>query len=92
MYKIIDERGSGKTSRLMLLAKENHGIIVCANPYAMAAKAEAYGLSGLEFVSYKDYSTKNYDTSKPTFIDELDLYVANYLDKNLQGYCLTVGD
>jgi hypothetical protein len=32
MYRIIDGRGTGKTSRLMLLAKENNGVIVCANP------------------------------------------------------------
>ena len=35
MYRIIDTRASGKTSRLMLLAKENNGVFVCANPYAM---------------------------------------------------------
>ena len=29
MYRIIDERGSGKTGRLFLLAKENNGIIAC---------------------------------------------------------------
>lgn len=35
MYRIIDGRASGKTSRLLLLAKENNGIVVCANPSAM---------------------------------------------------------
>ena len=39
MYRIIDKRSSGKTSRLMLLAKENNGIIVCRNPKAMEEKA-----------------------------------------------------
>ena len=29
MYRIIDGRATGKTSRLMLLAKENDGIVVC---------------------------------------------------------------
>ena len=32
MYKIIDKRGTGKTLRLMLLAKENNGIVVCSSP------------------------------------------------------------
>mgnify|MGYP003464479803 CR=1 FL=1 len=44
MYRIIDERGSGKTSRLMLLAKETGGVIVCSNPKGMAEKARAYGI------------------------------------------------
>ena len=41
MYRIIDNRGSGKTGRLMLLAKENDAIIACANPHAMEQKALA---------------------------------------------------
>ena len=32
MYRIIENRGTGKTSRLMLLAKENNAIFVCSNP------------------------------------------------------------
>ena len=35
MYRIIDNRSSGKTSRLMLLAKENNAAIACSNPSAM---------------------------------------------------------
>jgi hypothetical protein len=55
MYRIIDGRGTGKTSRLMLLAKENNGVIVCANPQKMREKAEVYGIIGLEFISYKEF-------------------------------------
>ena len=29
MYRIIDARGSGKTSRLMLLAKETNSALAC---------------------------------------------------------------
>ena len=39
MYRIIEGRGTGKTSRLMLLAKENDAIFVCSNPDAMKYKA-----------------------------------------------------
>ena len=39
MYRIIDGRGTGKTSRLLLLAKENNGIVVCAYPEWMREKA-----------------------------------------------------
>lgn len=91
MYKIIDNRGSGKTSRLMLLAKENNGILVCSNPYAMTQKANAYGLCGFDIISYQDYIDNRYDTSKPCFIDELDIFV-KYSTNNLMGYTLSVGD
>lgn len=55
MIKIIDTRGSGKTSRLLLLAKENNGIIVCGNPYALKEKARNYGIDGIDFISYGDF-------------------------------------
>jgi len=40
MIRIIDGRGTGKTSKLMLLAKENNAVFVCSNPRAMKYKAE----------------------------------------------------
>jgi len=55
MIRIIDSRSSGKTMRLMLLAKENNGIIVCSNPYLMREKALRYGLTGIDFISYNDF-------------------------------------
>ena len=50
MYRIIDSRSSGKTSRLMLLAKETNSAIACYNPPAMRQKAYAYGITGIEFI------------------------------------------
>ena len=89
MYKIIDGRGSGKTSRLLLLAKENNGIIVCANPVTMREKAYSYGIVGVEFLSYEQYAyTDNYDTSKPIFIDELELFLKKF-DYNINGYTIS---
>lgn len=55
MYRIIDGRGTGKTSRLLLLAKEHDGIVVCAYPEWMKEKAYRYGLVGIEFISYSDF-------------------------------------
>lgn len=91
MYQIIDVRGSGKTGRLMLLAKENDGVLVCANPNAMTAKAHAYGLTGFDIISYYDYFEHNYEDGKAIFIDELDQYV-KYLGNNVSGYSLTIGE
>ena len=92
MFQVIDKRGSGKTSRLMLLAKENNGILVCSNPRAMEQKAKDYGLSGIEIISYYDYVKHQYlNNHKPIFIDELELF-ARWFNNNLQGYSLTVGE
>lgn len=89
MYRIIDGRGTGKTSRLMLLAKENNGVIVCANPVKMREKAEVYGIVGLEFLSYKDFMEQPSDPSTPYYIDELESYVKTLTQGKLQGYTLS---
>lgn len=91
MYQIIDYRNSGKTSRLMLLAQEHDGVLVCSNPYAMRKKAEDYGLKGFDIISYYDYWNNNYNVNKKCFIDELDSFVAS-LGNKLSGYSLSLED
>lgn len=62
--RIIEGRGTGKTKRIMFMAKENNGILVCHNPSAMRSKALAYGLTGFDIISYEDYFKSNYDLEK----------------------------
>ena len=89
MFRIIDEQGSGKTSRLMLLAKENNATFVCANPRAMEYKAAAYGLEGIRFISYHDFVT-SYEESNYV-IDEVEDFFKATMGKNeLIGYTITV--
>lgn len=90
MYRIIDGRGTGKTSRLLLLAKENNGIIVCADPDRMRNKAYAYGITGIDFISYSEFNPL-YRYNKPIFIDELDIFL-NRLNRDIQGYTLSNED
>jgi hypothetical protein len=91
MYRIIDKRGTGKTSRLILLAKEKNAIIACSNPNAMRIKSEGYGISGINFISYHDYINGNYPKGSMVFIDELDCFVRS-LGHNLSGYTLSNED
>ena len=91
MYQIISNRATGKTSNLMLLAKEHDGVFVCAQPDVMKEKAWKLGLLGFDIISYSDYLEHNYSYGKKVFIDELDLFVKS-LGNNLDGYSLTIGD
>lgn len=91
MYRIIDSRGSGKTSRLMLLAKETNSKIACMNPSAMRAKAYTYGITGIEFISYSDLFSGEYDEDN-IMIDEIEVFVSNYMDGKLTGYTLSNED
>lgn len=90
MYRIIDSRSSGKTSRLMLLAKENGAAIACSNPSAMRTKAYSYGITGINFIPYSDLFEGKYEGN--VLIDELDLFVRYFIDANLIGYSLTNED
>ena len=88
MYRIIEGRGTGKTSRLMLIAKEQNAIFVCSNPHAMEYKAKAYGLTGIQFVSYHDFVTNIYDGKY--VIDELEDFLNAIMGNNeLIGYSLS---
>lgn len=94
MYRIIDDRGTGKTSRLMLLAKENNAVFVCANVNAMEYKAKAYGIEGIKFISYNDF-THTYDPDITSYVvDELEGFI-KYIFANgpkLIGYTLSQND
>lgn len=90
MYRIIDGQSTGKTSRLMLLAKEHNALFICDNPDAMRVKADAYGITGLQFISYYDYIKHNYDTDKENIvIDELEVLLKHMLNGHLVGYTLS---
>lgn len=91
MYRIIDKRGSGKTSRLMLLAKETGATIVCKNPSAMEQKALKYGFTGITFVSYQD-ACKEILHDRNVLIDELDNFLSTVYGKKIIGYNLTNED
>jgi hypothetical protein len=96
MYRIIDGRATGKTSRLLLLAKENDAIIICMNPEDMKRKAYEYGITGLEFVSYTEAVQGNYlrKMYQNLLIDELELFVQYVLrgTNKLIGYTLSNED
>ena len=91
MFRIIDSRSSGKTSRLMLLAKETNSAIACSNPSAMRQKAYSYGITGIDFISYSDLFTGGW-TEENVLIDELEEFIKQYIDANITGYSLTNED
>ena len=86
MYRIIDSRASGKTSRLMLLVKESDGILVCRDPEKARIKASNYGFNGMNIISYGEYLDEKYD--KKCFIDDLEDFV-KFLGNDLSGYTIS---
>lgn len=90
MIKIIDKRGTGKTSRLFLIAKENNGVIICRSPRDMREKAYRYGITGLDFISYDDYwgdinGTTDFIAGRKIYVDELSSLLKAW-DNDIDGY------
>lgn len=92
MYRIIDSRGSGKTSRLLLLAKETGATVVCSNPRAMREKSYAYGITGVNFLSYQEALCSE-GCVEDFLIDEIELFARHAIGRNrLVGYSLSNED
>ena len=73
MIKIIDGRGTGKTSRLILLAKKTGATIVSSDPRYIELLAKEYGITGLNIITYNQYLSSQYDYSnKKILIDEVE--------------------
>ena len=93
MYRLIGKKATGKTSNLMLLAKETESVIACRNPITMQDKAYRYGITGITFVHYEDLLSKREDLrGKNVMIDEIENFVQYQLSTKLQGYTLSNED
>lgn len=91
MERIIKGRGTGKTYELMVKAKEAGATIACMNPSAMREKAYSYGITGLDFISYSELFADS-TSQESVMIDEMEVFVRNYIDCPLLGYTLTNED
>lgn len=97
MYRIIDGRGTGKTSRLFLLAKEADVPIICQCPQDMRERAYSYGITGIDFIGYQEAITTGdkSDTAKEVFVDNIEQFSYYILMKNhfkLKGFTVSNED
>jgi hypothetical protein len=76
----------------MLLAKDIGATIVCSNPHAMEQKAHAYGITGINFISYGEFTPERRagDTGK-YLIDELEAYLDHHFryETRIVGYTIS---
>lgn len=97
---IVAERSTGKTRKIMELAKEKNAIVICKNPAAMERKAAAYGVFGLKFMSYSDivmnlqtdYAGGAIHPNENFVIDEAKDFMDYLLASNCVGFTQTEDD
>ena len=92
---IVGARSSGKTRMMLENAKEKEAAVVCVNPAAMKRKAEAYGIVGLNFISYDDIIRSNqlYDgdvwIADKYVIDEIGNFLSAFFGGECAGFTQT---
>jgi hypothetical protein len=95
-YKyIIGGCSTGKTRKLLEQAKANNALVICKNPYAMARKAEAYGIFGLKFYGYDEMTTLFHEDMLPEddfVIDEVAEFLSYFFAGNCLGFTQTEDD
>ena len=90
MDKIIGGKSTGKTRRLLEIAKDNNGIVVCENVEEMTKRAHRLGIPGIYFIDYRDYIcglVKN--SEKPVYIANINKFLKVF-NNNIAGYSLTL--
>lgn len=90
---IFGGRDSGKTRRLLEIAKQRQAAVICKNPYAMQNKAMRYGIVGLTFYSYDQIKNAlSYDMkirNNEIVIDEASDFLSYLLEASVGGYTQT---
>ena len=85
---IVGHSSTGKTRKLLEVAKETNAVVVCWNPEAMRVKAQNYGIFGLEFYGYDDI--RDIREGRNIVVDELKDFFKYALDYKLDGFNMTV--
>lgn len=86
---IIGSNSSGKTRKMLEMARDDDVIVVCKNPYSMEEKAKSYGIFGLEFIGYDNINNSPI-YGKKLAIDELGEFFKHCYGAKLNSFTMTV--
>lgn len=75
MKKIIDNRDTGKTRKLLEYAKENNAVVICEDVERMRNKSIDYGILGIDFLQYQDYADFHKGMKEKVVIDDVDKFL-----------------
>jgi hypothetical protein len=86
MFIISGEKGTGKTRTLIERVKAEDGILVCEDTIAMRERAYAYGITGLNLMTYDELYECDIDTyDKPIYIHDINRFI-KYSFHEVKGY------
>lgn len=90
MIKIIGPRGTGKTTKLFELARENNAMILTSNSRALREKAKSLEYRDLEIIGFGDLDNDNFSLGKDVMVDNAEIVLQKLLDHfygiNMTGF------
>ena len=86
---IIGENSSGKTRAMLVEAQKSGATVVCNSPLHMQSKANAYGIYGLEFISYEEFYNGSVYADKVA-IDEIGNLIKYIFGSELDAFTMTI--
>ena len=86
---IIGNDDCGKTRKMLEEAEKSGTTVVCKHPIHMQSKANAYGLYGIEFMSYDEFNDGSVDAEKVA-IDEIGDFIKYIFGAELDSFTMTV--
>ena len=89
---IIGGNSTGKTRKLLEIAKESGAIVVCENPNAMMSKAHAYGIVGLHIIGYEQYMSCVSESGNLFVVDEIGKLMNYWTHGRLYSFTMTVDE
>lgn len=95
MIKIIDNRGTGKTKKLIKEAYENNlTLLVKDNLHkkGIIDKALSMGIPGISTMTYSEFKDHDRCGTDYYLVDDLDEYLKFISDNKIVGYSLTNED
>ena len=81
MLTIIDVRGSGKTKKLLEVAREKNALILTQDKRAFKVKAHSYGYDDIKILDYEDLENDNYDLTQPILLHNADKIMEYLFDR-----------
>lgn len=86
---IIGGNSSGKTRKMLEETKKSGAVVVCKHPLHMQSKANAYGIYGIEFMSYEEFYNGSADAKKIA-IDEIGDFFEHCFGMKLDAFTMTI--
>lgn len=93
MITIIQNRGTGKTKKLLEIANKNNAAILTSDKRALKVKAQSYNLDDSLIYDYEDLENDIFPIGAPIYIHSIENLISYLMDRyygvEIEGFTAT---